>query len=117
MGIYDRIYKEEHRTLSRIATYGSLFCSLPVYLILGFVTLWLGGFVFFGLPVVATAGGALIGIWLALKLWAKHSLLCPSCTKSFFGKFRVFKPYTDRCGHCGFCIIPDEPIKLDIGNM
>ena len=117
MGIYDRIYREEHRQLSRIATFSSIYSKIPICGILVLTGLGFWAFASFGQAILGLIASVAVIIWLRLKLMAKHSCYCPKCKKPFFGEFKLFMPYVDRCQNCGFLIIPDEPVNLDIKDM
>lgn len=113
----DRIYKDEHRQLSRIATYSAIFSKIPLLLMLIFLAILIAMIVAYGRWPFGAVIGAFVLLVLGFNLWTRHRLCCPKCKQPFFGKFKLFAPYIDHCQNCGFCIIRGKPIKLDLEDM
>jgi len=48
-----------------------------------------------GLPIIF---GGLLGLAI------KHQLKCPKCQQRFYGRFKVFLPYSPQCRSCGLSL-------------
>ena len=110
------LYAQEHRELSRIASYQMQ--KQVVLVCLGLI-LVVAGVAFYFLGMAAAVAFGIFGVaLLGTRLSAKHLLYCPRCRINFYGKFKFLMPYTDKCVCCGFPLVPpaNSSGPLDLKN-
>jgi len=98
-------YIKNHYQLARIDTYQMQRMVVIGWIVAGCASLASGALLH---KTALSIFGLFAFLFLGMKLWAKHRMLCPKCGEQFFGAFNLLMPFTQHCKKCGISYYPEH---------